>query len=239
MVVSRFPVFIDGGVFFPKMNESAIAEHPDPFAEEDLATIIEWLDLGDGEEWQAAARSLYQRYSEWLFRRLYAPLRDSGHLEDIVQETFRKVIRNSAKFQRKEAEDPDDTKAKFEAWMLKIAKRLMLDHFRKHHHTVTRDAEFWDRVAVDASEPMVEAPPSPVVDAVYEVLAEFTDREQTILRAYMQHCTDMANPQSKFPRDVLQELSDSLNTTKTNIRTIKSRALKCFKEKLADRGIHL
>ncbi|MEE4209553.1 MAG: sigma-70 family RNA polymerase sigma factor [Parvularcula sp.] len=221
------------------MNESATVQPSDPFAEEELATLIEWLDLGEGEEWQGAARSLYLRYHVWLFRRLYKPLNDFGILDDVVLETIGKVVRESTKFRRIKDEDPDDTRKRFEGWMLKIAKRIAQDHFRKSAPAETRDAEFWEAVAVDASEPMADAPASAEVEAARELLAEFSEREQVILRAAMEHCPDITNPQSKLPRNVLQELSESFGTTKANIRTIKSRALARFKTKLSERGIRI
>lgn len=221
------------------MNESATVQQSDPFAEEELATLIDWLDLGEGDEWQVAARSLYVRYFGWMFERLYGPLKDSGILEDVISQTLGKVIRNSAQFKRIDNEDPDDTRKRFEGWMLKIAKRTALDHFRKAAPTETRDGEFWESVAVDASEPMADAPASDEVEAAREVLAEFSEREQVILRAAMEHCPDITNPQSKLPRNVLQELSESFGTTKANIRTIKSRALARFKTKLSERGIRI
>ncbi len=221
------------------MTGISTIEQPDPFAEEDLAALLEWLDLGEGEEWQAAARSLYVRYYDWLFRRLYKPLKETGYLEDVVLGTFMKAIRHVLKFDRRPGEDPDDTRARFEAWLLRIGKRLAYDELRKPNPTQTRDADFWEDVATDIVEPMAEAPPSPEVDAAREVLEELSERDKIILRTWLQHCPDFTNPQSKLPRDVLQELSDHLKTTRPYIRTLKSRALVRFKAKLQEKGINI
>lgn len=235
-----FPSFIhEGELQAPCMSNTTTVEQPDPFAEEEVATLIEWLDLGEGEEWQAAARSLYVRYYEKLFRCLYKPLRESGGIEDIVIKTFNKAIRNIFKFKRVEGEDPDDTRARFEAWLLKIARRLVLDQFRKAPPTETRDDEFWEYVTADAARPTEEVPSSTDVDVVRDVLSEFPERDQIILRAWLQHSPEFTNPQSKLPRDVLQDLSESLNTTKANIRQIKSRALVRFKALLSEKGIQI
>lgn len=221
------------------MRENFPDKKSDPFAEEEIAALLEWLDLGDGPEWEAAARSLYLRYYEWLFRRLYKPLKDTGNIEDVVIKTFRKAIRHIGKFDRRDGEDVDDTRARFEGWLLKIGKYAAYDELRVPVPAQTRDTVFWNTVAADMAGPTAEAPSSSVVDAAREVLAEFSEREQVILRAWLQHCPDFLNPQSKFPRDVLKELSDSLNTNKPNIRTIKKRALARFKTKLKDRGISI
>lgn len=221
------------------MNETLVAEQTDPFAGEEIAALIEWLALEEGAEWQAAARSLYVRYYEWLFRRLYEPLKNSGYLEDIVLETFWKGIRHISKFRIVEGEEPKDTRARFEAWLLKIGKHLMLDHLRKANSSETRDSEFWERVSADMITLAVESPPSMEVEAVRETVGEFSNREQVILRAWMQYSSDIDNPQAKLPRSVLDDLSASLNTTKANIRTIKSRALPRFKARLQEKGIHL
>lgn len=221
----------------PEMNQSETAIQTDPFAEEELASVIEWLRLEEGEEWQAAARSLYVRYHEWLFRRLYAPLKDRERIKEVVLQTFGKAVRCVSKFSEKTEEDPDDTRARFEAWMLKIARRLECDYLRKVDPTETTESEFWDSVNMDMQQPSQAAPSSPEVDAVREFMSECSEREQIIIRAWLLHSPDITNQQSKLPRDVLQELSDSLGTTKVNIRKIKSRALARFKEKLGEKGI--
>ena len=219
------------------MSETSTAQ-TDPFAEEAVADLIEWLDLGEGDEWQAAARSIYVRYYEWLFRRLYKSLKDSGYLEEIVLKTFRKAICSISKFKRNEKEDFDDTRARFEAWLLKIGKNLVFDFLRKADSSETRETEFWDRIAIDVATPIAESPSPKEVQAVQETLEEFTERDQMVLRAWMQHCSDISNPQSKLPRNVLDELCECLNTTKANIRTIKKRAIARFKTKLEDKGIY-
>lgn len=220
------------------MSEASTVQ-VDQFAEETVSELIDWLDLEEGNEWQAAARSIYIRYYEWLFRRLYTSLKNSGYIEDIILKTFSKAIHSISKFKRVEGEDPDDTRARFEGWLLKISRNLVSDYYCKPDPSETREAAFWNRVAVDVATPTAESPPSREVEAARDTLNELTEREQIVLQAWMQHCSDISNPQSKLPRSVLDELCECLNTTKANIRTIRKRAIARFKTKLQDKGIYI
>ena len=221
------------------MSEASTVQ-TDLFAEETVADLIKWLVLGEEDEWQAAARSIYVRYYEWLFRRLYKALHETGSLEDITLKTIRKALRNISKFKVIKNEDPDDTRARFEGWLLMIARHLVCDFLRKRKREPfeTCEAEFWERVKVDAEKPVSPAPPSPEVQAAEEALNELSDRDQIVLRTWLEHCPDCDNPQSKLPRKVLQELCDTLGTTKQYTRTLKMRALARFKENLQVKGLY-
>lgn len=212
----------------------------DPYADESVADLIEWLTLGDKEIWQDASRSIYSRYYEWLFRRLYKPLRNTGYLEDITIKTIRKALRNISKFEKIENEDLDDTKARFEGWLLKIAKHLNYDFLRKKRCEPfeTRETEFWEKVKVDAKNSMSPAPPFQEAQAAEEALNELSERDQFIIRTWLEHCPDCDNPQSKLPRKVLQELCDTLGTTKQYTRTLKMRALARLKKNLQKKGLY-
>jgi RNA polymerase sigma factor (sigma-70 family) len=220
-------------------ESSAVQFEPEPFKDEPILELLEWLSLEGEDEWQAAAREIHARYHGFLYRVLFKPLKDRGVLEDIVLRTLGAVFKHHAKFERRKDETPEATEKRFRRWLVTIANNRSRDYLRKTKPFETRDEAFWKQVEADLSVPTEDAPPSPVVRAVEEVMAEFKDREQVIIRAWLQYCPNITNPQSKLPRDVLQELSDDLGTTKDNIRAIRSRALRRLKGKLEERGIQL
>ena len=67
---------------------------------------------------------LVKRHKRRIFSYLYLICRNKELTEDIFQETFFKVIQTLKKQQYNE-------EGKFLPWVLRIAKNLMIDHFRK------------------------------------------------------------------------------------------------------------
>lgn len=67
---------------------------------------------------------LVKRHKRRVYSFLYMSTRDKELSEDLFQETFFKVIQTLKKKQYNE-------EGKFLPWILRIAKNLMIDHFRK------------------------------------------------------------------------------------------------------------
>jgi len=67
---------------------------------------------------------LVQRHKRRIFSYIYMITRNKALTEDIFQETFFKVIQTLKKEQYNE-------EGKFLPWILRIAKNLIIDHFRK------------------------------------------------------------------------------------------------------------
>lgn len=66
--------------------------------------------------------NLVRLYSATLYRVAYSALRNSADAEDVVQESFLRVVRNFHKFSQ--IENP-------RVWLIRIAWNLALDHRRK------------------------------------------------------------------------------------------------------------
>lgn len=73
---------------------------------------------GDSE----ACAALINRYNAPLFRFLYRQIGDTATAEDLLQETFTRLITHQGK-------PPDH----FKAWLYTIARNLAHDHFRSIH----------------------------------------------------------------------------------------------------------
>lgn len=67
---------------------------------------------------------LVKRHKRRIFSYVYLITRDKAMTEDVFQETFFKVIQTLKKKQYNE-------EGKFLPWVLRIAKNLIIDHFRK------------------------------------------------------------------------------------------------------------
>ncbi|HEV2273999.1 MAG TPA: RNA polymerase sigma factor [Acidobacteriaceae bacterium] len=88
--------------------------------------LVGWLDTGavarPEEEAQAAITALVQEYSTTLYRVAYSVTRNAVEAEDIVQETFLRVLRHKSKLA--ELRDP-------RVWLVRIAWNLVLDRKRR------------------------------------------------------------------------------------------------------------
>ena len=73
---------------------------------------------------EACLRTLINRHQSRIFTSIYLLVKDRCLAEDIFQDTFVKVINTLKKGQYEE-------QGKFVPWVMRIAKNLVLDHFRK------------------------------------------------------------------------------------------------------------
>lgn len=69
-------------------------------------------------------RILINRHKTQIFSSIYLLVKDEFLAEDIFQETFMKVIKTLRKGKYKE-------RGKFLPWVIRIARNLVIDHFRK------------------------------------------------------------------------------------------------------------
>lgn len=70
---------------------------------------------------------LIERYERLVFSFLLTRLKNLPEVEDISQETFVKAFRHLKSF---------DCNRKFTAWLLTIARNIMIDHVRKNARTI-------------------------------------------------------------------------------------------------------
>lgn len=70
---------------------------------------------------------LIEQYEKLVYSFLLSRLKNLQEVEDIAQETFVKAFRHLRSF---------DCSKKFTAWLLAIARNLMIDHMRRNSRTV-------------------------------------------------------------------------------------------------------
>lgn len=99
---------------------------------------------------EEALATLLQRHKRRIFSSIYVIVRDRALAEDLFQDTFFKVIQTLKRNQYSE-------EGKFLPWVLRIARNLIIDHFRKNKKLptvpvyVTEDGEEVDIFATIAS----------------------------------------------------------------------------------------
>lgn len=217
-------------------------EEYEALAEESPIFLLEWISAGNKSEREAACTHLVERYFGPLKRKLFYPLRGlglAGEEEDFAIRALRRALKRPEKFARETDESMEVQEMRFLKWLATIAWNLALTAAQNLPDTSVQNDDFWETV-VDRSNrsEIVKTPSRPEVQAAEDALAQLTEREQTILRFYYNHCPDIENPQSKMPRKVISQLCESYQTTPDNIRTIKSRAKKKFEQIMNSKGFN-
>jgi RNA polymerase sigma-70 factor (ECF subfamily) len=84
-----------------------------------LAPIVERARLGDAE----AFGQLYDHYHASVYRVIYGQTRSTPLTEDLTADTFFRALRGIRRFKL--------DAALFPAWLFRIARNLVIDHFKK------------------------------------------------------------------------------------------------------------
>jgi RNA polymerase sigma-70 factor (ECF subfamily) len=84
-------------------------------------TLLERYNGGDAQAFEA----LMQRYHRPLFNFILRFVKNEHTAEELLQDTFLKVIQKSESYQRN---------SKFSTWLYTIARNLCIDHSRKMKH---------------------------------------------------------------------------------------------------------
>jgi len=87
---------------------------------------------------------LYERYKKQLFGFFYNLNRDKDLSEDLVQNTFIRIIKYKHGFKGE---------GEFKSWMFHIARNVNIDHFKKNKKNNETDSlEAWQEEATDDAE---------------------------------------------------------------------------------------
>ncbi len=93
----------------------------------------------------AAICELYDRYQNQIFRYLWSRLPDRETAEDLAGEVFTRMVAGLPKYQAMQAPFP--------AWLYRIARNLLIDHYRKNGKQVEFSLEQVDHLGTDAGDP--------------------------------------------------------------------------------------
>ncbi|OHD56731.1 MAG: hypothetical protein A2Y33_06470 [Spirochaetes bacterium GWF1_51_8] len=99
-----------------------------------LEQIDKWaIDSSNGD--RNAFAKLYDFYMKPIYRFIYFRTYNRGLAEDLTAQAFLKAIENIASYDRK--------KGKFSSWLYRIARNLVIDHYRSRRKTMGLD-ETWE-----------------------------------------------------------------------------------------------
>lgn len=95
------------------------------------SSLIKKARQGDRESFGL----LYDVYAERIYRFVYVKTQHKETAEDIVSEVFMKAVRSITAF--------ESEKGSFQAWLYRIARNAVIDHYRQKHHDASIE-DAWD-----------------------------------------------------------------------------------------------
>jgi RNA polymerase sigma factor (sigma-70 family) len=184
--------------------------------------------------WEDAFRVFYERHREYLFyicNRKYCHELGADAVQDLVQDTFVRVLEKAHTFRADDTLSPDASLRRTRGWLQRIAENLFNDHHRRNTSIPTEpltDAHIV-HTSMPAENDSQDSQDSKQMKIIKDALNSLTEREQDIMRTVYQWYDSGKN----LPEHVIEELTQRYDTTPENIRQILSRARKKVREFIA------
>lgn len=168
--------------------------------------LIALLDACAADQRQAQ-KALYDHYASFVFGIIRLYVKDYGHAEEILNDTFLKVFRNISQYRFEGA---------FEGWLRRICLHQISDHFRKKINRNPELAEVTDeQVSIDA-----DGLAAISQKELLQLIHELPDTQRLVFNLFA------------FENFSHAQIGQELNITENNSRWHLSDARKRLKEKL-------
>ena len=172
---------------------------------EDLA-LLERIRRGD----QLAMAEVFDKYGRAVYSVALRILKDSGHAEDVMQEIFFQIWRNSESFVQ--------GRGSLGAWLVVVARNRSIDMLRRRKPTDSVD----DVVLAAPFNLAADAEHNAVMEKVHKVLQE--------LPAEQQRSMELAFFEGLSHSEIAEKTGDPLGTVKTRIRLALITLRKAFQQ---------
>jgi RNA polymerase sigma-70 factor (ECF subfamily) len=170
----------------------------------DDGTLLQRVRQGD----QGAMAEVFDRYGRAVYSVALRILKDTGHAEDVMQEIFFQVWRNSDSFVQ--------GRGSLGAWLVVIARNRSIDLLRRRKPTDSVE----DVVLVSSTNLASEAEHNAMIEKVQKVLKD--------LPAEQQRSMELAFFEGLSHSEIAERTGDPLGTVKTRIRLALITLRKAF-----------
>jgi RNA polymerase sigma-70 factor (ECF subfamily) len=170
----------------------------------DDGTLLQRVRQGD----QGAMAEVFDRYGRAVYSVALRILKDTGHAEDVMQEIFFQVWRNSDSFVQ--------GRGSLGAWLVVIARNRSIDLLRRRKPTDSVE----DVVLVSSTNLASEAEHNAMIEKVQRILKD--------LPAEQQRSMELAFFEGLSHSEIAERTGDPLGTVKTRIRLALITLRKAF-----------
>lgn len=172
----------------------------------DDSLLLQRIRQGD----QAAMAEVFDRYGRGVYSVALRILKDAGHAEDVMQEIFFQIWRNSESFV--------EGRGSLGAWLVVVARNRSIDLLRRRKPT-------------DSVEDVVLPSPCNLAsEAEHNMLMEKVQRVLKDLPAEQQRSMELAYFEGLSHTEIAARTGDPLGTVKTRIRLALVTLRKAFQE---------
>jgi RNA polymerase sigma factor (sigma-70 family) len=182
------------------------------------------------EAWE----EFYRRHYDYLLnvcRNSHSSQIGEGRVPEIVQDSFVKAFRRASTFRPSINQSAEESRWHVRAWLGSILQNTARDLYRQEPHEVfTEDIELFPDDKQREGDDTGESPVGPLEKAFIAL----EEREREVLQETMLWHNPGAR-QQRMPSDALQALAMRLNTTTTNIRQIRLRAIAKLKRAIGEK----
>jgi RNA polymerase sigma-70 factor, ECF subfamily len=166
--------------------------------------LLQLVRQGD----QTAMAQVFDRYSRAVYSVALRILKDSGHAEDVMQEIFFQIWRNSDSFVQ--------GRGSLGAWLVVVARNRSIDLLRRRKPT--------DSV----EEVVLPSPCNLAAEAEHNTMMEKVQKVLKDLPAEQQRSMEMAFFEGLSHSEIAERTGDPLGTVKTRIRLALMTLRKAF-----------
>jgi RNA polymerase sigma factor (sigma-70 family) len=183
------------------------------------------------EAWE----EFYRRHYDYLMnvcKSAYSLQIGEGRVPEVVQDSFVKAFRKAGTFRSTAGQSGEESRWHVRGWLGSILQNTVRDLYRQEPHEVfTEDIELFADNEQEESNDKDEPPVGPMERA----FVELEEREREVLQETMLWYSPGAR-QQRMPSSALQALAARLNTTPTNVRQIRSRAITKLKRVMGEKS---
>jgi len=114
--------------------------------------------------------AVYDFYARRIHRYFYSRVENMEDAKDLTAQTFMSVIEALPRYQHR---------GQFTAWIFRIARSKVMDHFRRNHSKVRKDASVNDRVFDETLDNIVQ---DQTIDTLHAIIKFLKEDERELLR---------------------------------------------------------
>jgi RNA polymerase sigma-70 factor (ECF subfamily) len=114
--------------------------------------------------------AVYDFYARRIHRYFYSRVENMEDAEDLTAQTFMSVIEALPRYQHR---------GQFTAWIFRIARSKAMDHFRRNHSRVQKDASTAETIFDETLEQVIQ---SQTIDSLRVIIKMLKEDERELLR---------------------------------------------------------
>jgi len=166
-----------------------------------------------------ALGALYDQHHEALFRYLWARVGERQLAEDLTGDVFMRMLDALPRYQ--------PSAAPFRAWLYRIARNLLIDHYRKAEHRAHAPLHEADGQAAPEPDPILLVDQQLSVQRLHQALATLDETQREVVT--LRFISGLS----------LEETANALGKTEAAVKAHQHRGLLALRRALAEEQVPL